>query len=119
MNLPVDIWLRGDDVATTKSIDDLPRAAADWTDDDVRQVLEGMLRVMHELKFPDDKDRVIALRSVSWIVNPYEEGGVVIAIEVGLGAAIAGPIQIDQKALETMITRVMKGSGIAPSATVH
>ena len=29
-------------------------------------------------------------------MNPYEEGGVVIAIEITLGAAIAGPFDIDQ-----------------------
>jgi hypothetical protein len=108
MTVPVDIWLRGQDFATTRSIDDITREARDWVDDDVRAVLEGMLRVMHQLKYPDDQDRPIALRGLSWIVNPYEEGGVVIAIEIGLGAAIAGPIQIDQKALEGMIQRVIK-----------
>ena len=49
----------------------------------------------------------IALRSLSWIVNPYEEGGVVIAIEITLGAAIAGPFDIDRASLEALITRVL------------
>ena len=31
------------------------------------------------------------LGHASWIVNAYDEGGVVIAIEITLGAAIAGP----------------------------
>lgn len=119
MTVPVDIWLRGQDVATTRSIDDLARDPKDWTDEDVHAVLEGMLRVMHELKYPDDMERMIALRGISWIVNAYEEGGVVIAIEIGLGAAIAGPLQIDQHTLEAMITRVLKGSGAQPSATIH
>ena len=54
-------------------------------------------------------------------MNPYEEGGVVIAIEITLGAAIAGPFDIDKAALEAMITRVMLPQGVGPSAsgTVH
>jgi hypothetical protein len=49
----------------------------------------------------------VALRGLSWIVNPYEEGGVVIAIEITMGAAIAGPFVIDQAVLEAMIARVL------------
>jgi hypothetical protein len=116
MTVPVDIWLRGQDRATTRTIDDLGRDVGEWTDEDVRVMLEGMLRVMHQLKYPDDQDRPIALRGLSWIVNPFEEGGVVVAIEISLGAAIAGPIHIDQKKLETMIARVLRGA--APQ-TVH
>jgi hypothetical protein len=56
----------------------------------------------------------VSLRGLSWIVNPFEEGGVVIAIEVTLGAAIAGPFDVDQQALETMIARVL-----SRPATVH
>lgn len=119
MNIPVDIWLRGQDFATTQSIDDLEREPGEWTDDDVRQVLEGMLRVMHRLKHPDDEAQPVVLRGLSWIVNPFEDGGVVIAIEISLGAAIAGPLQIEQRALETMITRVLKGGTVRPSRTVH
>lgn len=119
MTLPVDIWLRGTDFATTQSIDDVPPEPRAWTDDDVRRVLEGMLLAMHRLKHPDQKDRHIALRGLSWIVNPYEEGGVVIAIEITMGAAVAGPIDIDQAALETMIHRVLARPVLPPSDTVH
>lgn len=119
MNVLVDIWLRGQDFATTKSIDGIEREARDWDDDDVRAVLEGMLRAMHRLKHPDDEDQPITLRGLSWIVNPFEEGGVVIAIEITLGAAIAGPFQVDQRALETMITRVLKGATVQQTGTVH
>ena len=117
MNVSVDIWLRGTDHATTVTIEDIPRAPSGWTDDDVRLVLEGMLRAMDRLKRPDGADRVIALRGLSWIVNPYEDGGVVIAIEITLGAAIAGPFDIDQTALEAMITRVLASP--TPPTVVH
>ena len=114
--IAVDILLRGSDVATTASVDSVSRPPVEWTDGDVRLLLEGMLRAMHRLKHPDDADRPVALRGLSWIVNPYEEGGVVVAIEITLGAAIAGPFDIEQATLERMITRVMA----APtSATIH
>ncbi len=119
MTVPVDVWLRGQDFATTRPIDGLPREPGEWTDDDVRTVLEGMLRVMHELKYPKDEDHRVTLRGLSWIVNPFDEGGVVIAIEITLGAAIAGPIAIDQRTLEAMITRVLKAPVPQPSTRVH
>jgi hypothetical protein len=119
MNVDVDVWLRGTDFATTASVDDIPRAPKEWTDDDVRLVLEGMLRTMHRLKHPGEADRAVALRGLSWIVNPYEDGGVVIAIEVTLGAAIAGPFDIDRTALEAMITRVLERPAAPPSTAVH
>lgn len=120
LNFPVDIWLRGEHTATTRQIHGIVREPAAWTDDDVRAMLEGMLLEMHRLKHPNDDERTIALRGLSWIVNPYEDGGVVVAIEITLGAAIAGPFKIEQKTLEGMITRVMtraRSGGASP--TVH
>jgi len=119
MKIPVDVWLRGDDFATTASVDGVARPPSAWTDDDVRAVLEGMLRAMDRLKRPGEDDRTISLRGRSWIVNPYEEGGVVIAIEITMGAAVAGPIAIDKSALEVMIGRVLAGSLQPQSDRVH
>ena len=119
MNVDVDVWLRGSDFATTATVGDIPRPPNEWTDADVRLVLEGMLRTMHRLRHPGEADRAIALRGLSWIVNPYEEGGVVIAIEITLGAAVAGPFDIDKAALETMIARVLERPAAPPSTTVH
>ena len=117
MTVSVDVWLRGTDHATTATIDNIPRTPNAWADDDVRLVLEGMLRAMDRLKRPGEADRPIQLRGLSWIVNPYDEGGVVIAIEITLGAAIAGPFDIDKAALEAMIARVL---AVPPaSTTVH
>lgn len=114
MSVPVDIWLRGTDFATTDHIVDIPMPPSSWTDDDVRRVLEGMLRAMDRRKRPGEEDREIALRGLSWIVNPYEGGGVVIAIEITLGAAVAGPFDIDKQMLEEMIGRVLD-----PGPVVH
>ena len=120
LTFPVDIWLRGEHTATTRQIHGILREPGAWTDHDVRAMLEGMLLEMHRLKHPLDQERAIALRGLSWIVNPYEDGGVVVAIEITLGAAIAGPFQIEQRTLETMITRVMtQARSGATSPTVH
>jgi hypothetical protein len=116
MTVDVDVWLRGSDFATTRSFTGVTHEPAAWTTDDVRAVLEGMLQVMHRLKHPEDEERIIALRGLSWIVNPFDAGGVVIAIEISMGAAIAGPFDIDKAALETLITRVLVGP---PTVTVH
>lgn len=116
-NVQVDVWLRGSDVATTDRIDGIERAPREWTEDDVRRVLEGMLRAMDRRKRPGESDRAIALRGLSWIVNPYEDGGVVIAIEITMGAAVSGPFDIDQGVLEAMIRRVLAGAGT--SETIH
>src|SRR5438045_136634 len=110
----VDVWLRGDNFATTEAIEGVARDPSTWVDADVRTVLEGMLRAMHKLKHPDEVERIIALRGLSWIVNPFDDGGVVIAIEITLGAAIAGPFEIDRPELEAKIARVL-----SPPATVH
>jgi len=118
MNIPVDIWLRGQDHATTAQIEGVSRVATAWTDEDVRLVLEGMLRAMDRVKRPGEDQRPIALRGLSWIVNPYEDGGVVIAIEIMMGAAVAGPFEIEKATLEAMITRVL-ARPLAPPPTVH
>lgn len=114
MAFQVDVWLRGNDFATTETIQMPDRAPSTWTDQEVRRVLEEMLRAMHRLKHPSAGEARIALRGLSWIVNPFDSGGAVIAIEIALGAAIAGPFDIDQAALEAMIARVL-----APTQTVH
>ncbi|MBI3492963.1 MAG: hypothetical protein HY047_14470 [Acidobacteria bacterium] len=119
MTVSVDIWLRGNDFATTAAVDGIARPPGEWVDEDVRLVLEGMLRAMDRLKRPGEADRAISLRGLSWIVNPYDDGGVVIAIEITMGAVVAGPFQIDKAALETMIARVIARCSSPPSTTVH
>jgi hypothetical protein len=119
MTFPVDVWLRGDDFATTETIEGVAREPRAWTDDDVRNVLEAMLKTMNRVKHPTEPDRVVALRGLSWIVSPFEEGGVVIAIEITLGAAIAGPFDVEQAALEAMIARVLARPAAPESTSVH
>ncbi|MCC7417386.1 MAG: hypothetical protein IT176_09620 [Acidobacteria bacterium] len=120
MTFSVDVWLRGDDFAITAAIDRVEAAPRSWTDDDVEVVLEEMLRSMRRARYPGEPERAVALRGLSWIVNPFEGGGVVIAIEIALGAVVAGPFDIEQPVLEQMIARVLARPLAPPASTaVH
>lgn len=122
MSFQVDVWLRSSDAATTRTVDAVVHGPESWDDDDVRQVLEGMLRAIHQLKHPTEAAPLVALRGISWIVNTYEDGGVVIAIEITLGAAVAGPFDIDKAVLEERITRVIRQQVVptpTSSTTIH
>jgi hypothetical protein len=118
MNVPVEICLKGDDFATTDSVAGIAPEPGAWTDDDVRRLLEGMLHAMHRLKHPGTAAPV-TLRGLSWIVSPFEEGGVVIAIEITMGAAVAGPFDMDQTRLEEMVARVLALAPAAPSSSAR
>ena len=124
MDIRVEIWLRGENHATTQVISPVDRTPRVWTDGDVTAVLAGMLRALERARKPDAaSDRPIALRGFSWIVNPYEEGGVVIALELSLGAVVAGPFDIPEPELSRMIERVMAAAGPTScpvrSETIH
>ena len=121
MEFPVDIWLRGDNHATTELISPVAREPRAWTDGDVAAVLVGMLRAIDRARHPEaDPDRPVGLRGFSWIVNPFESGGVVIALEMTLGAIVAGPFDVAESALTRMIQRVMEAErATATSGSVH
>jgi hypothetical protein len=121
MNFSVDIWLRGDNHATTVTLPSVSREPGAWTEDDVAAVLTSMLRAMDLAQNPgSDPDRAIALRGFSWIVNPFEAGGVVIALELSLGAAVAGPFDISERDLTKLIQKVVDSARMPPGpATVH
>ena len=115
MSFQVDIWLRGNNHATTETIAPVERDPRMWSEGDVVAVLTGMLRAIDRAKHPDaPSDRPVALRGFSWIVNPYEDGGVVIALEMTLGAVVAGPFEVPERELTAKITRVMAAERETP-----
>ena len=119
MDFSVDIWLRGDNHATSAIISSVPHEPRAWTDADVALVLEGMLRALERAKHPHaETDRPVSLRGFSWIVSPFETGGVVIALELTLGAVVAGPFDLAESDLTARIKRVMTAQG-AHFPTVH
>lgn len=124
MQIEAEIWVRGDQHATTQVVASLERQPRAWTELDVTAILVGMLRALDRAKNPDaDADRPVALRGFSWIVNPFEDRGVVIAIEMSLGAIVAGPFDIPERDLSALIDRVMTSDRNAQprtqSETIH
>jgi hypothetical protein len=123
MDIQLDIWLRGTNHATSDVISPVGREPRVWTDEDVEAVLVGMLRALDRAKNPDtDGERPVALRGFSWIVNPFHSGGVLIALELSLGAVIAGPFDIPERELNAMISRVVAAERVtkpASSPTIH
>jgi len=112
----VEVVLRERNFAVTEHIEHGidPRA---WAERDVKVVLEQILRAIDRVKNPDNPAAHITLRGFSWIVEPMEHG-VVIAIEIPTGAAVAGPFVIEQERLDTMVRRVIAAAAM-PKPTVH
>ena len=115
MTFEVEIVLRDRNYAVTERLqhDVEPRA---WTDRDVEAVLKDILLAIDRVKNPAAENRHVALRGFSWIAEPTPEG-VVIAIEIPMGAAVAGPFDISQAELDGMITRVIAAA--RPKSTIH
>ena len=126
MDITVDVWLRGENHATTHVINPVAREPREWTDADVTAVLVDMLRMLERARNPNaPTDRPVALRGFSWIVNSFESGGVLIALEMTLGAIVAGPFDIAERDLSAMIGNVMAAErartsvASGESGTVH
>ena len=122
MDIQLDIWLRGQNHAITEVISPVGSEPRAWTEHDVAAVLSGMLRALERAKFPEAAaDRPIALRGFSWIVNPFESGGVVIALELTLGAVVAGPFDISESQLNALIEGAMAADrAVMPrTSTIH
>jgi hypothetical protein len=119
MEFQVDIWVRGECHVTTQAIGPVPREPSGWTDENIIVVLEGMLRGLERANDSSARpDRPVSLRGFSWIANPFESGGVVIALEMTLGAVVAGPFDVTENALSAKIERVMAAERPA-AQTVH
>lgn len=116
MEFDVEIVLRERDYAVTERIEHGTEPAA-WRELDVETVLKQMLLAIDRVKNPSQGSRRVALRGFSWIVEPLGDQ-VVIAIEIPMGAAVAGPFAIDQQRLDTLVRRVIAAAA-APGPTVH
>lgn len=116
MEFDVEIVLRETNQAVTARIEHGTEPNA-WRDLDVETVLKQILLAIDRVKNPLEAGRHVALRGFSWIVEPMGEE-VVIAIEIPMGAAVAGPFAIDALRLDAMIRRVIAAAA-APGPTVH
>jgi hypothetical protein len=112
MTFDIEIVLRERNYAVTETVQHGNREA-DWTELDVETVLKEILLAINRARNPASDDRFVALRGFSWIVEPFE-GGVVIALEIPSGAAVAGPFAIEQARLDGLITRVLAAAQPRP-----
>jgi len=120
MTFNVEIVLKGRDFAVTEAVSVPHGEPNSWDDSAVRDVLVEILRAIGRAENPAvANDRQVVLQGFSWIVEPAE-GHVVIAIEIPMGAAVAGPFAIDQARLDATIARVIRTERqmMAPS-TIH
>lgn len=115
MTFDIEIVLRDRDSAIVQRLLHSGNDAPRWTELDVQEVLKAMLLAIDRAKNPGGEQPVVTLRGFSWIVEPAD-GGVVIAIEIPTGAAVAGPFDIPQPTLDSLITRVLVAA--APSRSV-
>ena len=116
MEFDVEIVLREQNVATTERLAQ-PGEPTAWTEPDVEAVLKQILRAIDRAKNPGAAATHVALRGFSWIVEPVGDQ-VVIAIEIPMGAAVAGPFAIEQSRLDALIRRVLAAAAL-PGPTVH
>ncbi|HEX6463022.1 MAG TPA: hypothetical protein VFZ98_01160 [Vicinamibacterales bacterium] len=116
MEFDVEIVLRERDYATTERLEHGTDPTA-WRELDVETVLKQILLAIDRARNPGTGGRFVALRGFSWIVEPMGED-VVIAIEIPMGAAVAGPFAIDRHRLDEMIRRVIAAAA-RPGPTVH
>jgi hypothetical protein len=117
MTFDVEVVLKGRDFAVTEAVS---TAGAIWNDGAVREVLVEILRAIDRVEHADAATgRAVVLRGFSWIVEP-SEGQVVIAIEIPMGAAVAGPFSVDQGELTAMIARVLRAEReLSSPTTIH
>jgi len=116
MEFNVEIVLRERDYATTEVLEHGIEPGA-WRDPDVETILNNILLAIDRARNPGNRGRFVALRGFSWIVEPMGDE-VVIAIEIPMGAAVAGPFAIEQQRLDAMIRRVIAAAA-RPGPTVH
>jgi hypothetical protein len=116
MVFDVEIVLRERNYAVTERIEH-GREPAAWAEADVETVLKQILLAIDRVKNRNTGNRHVALRGFSWIVEPVEEQ-VVIAIEIPMGAAVAGPFAIERSRLDDMIRRVIAAAA-RPGPTIH
>lgn len=115
MTFDVEIVLRERNVAVTEHLQHAAEPNV-WTERDVETVLKEILLAIDRVRHPDATDRFVTLRGFSWIVEPTRDG-VVIAIEIPMGAAVAGPFDIEQPRLDGLIARVLAST--RPKTVVH
>jgi hypothetical protein len=106
MTFDVEVVLKDRSEAASERVFHAGNNPPEWNETDVAAVLKSILLAIGRAKDPAQGDRHVALRGFSWIVEPTDDG-VVIAVEIPMGAAVAGPFDIPQPRLDALIRRVL------------
>ena len=104
----VEVVLKGRDFAVKESVVVPHGPANTWSEAAVYDALVEILRAIGRAQDPQaPRDRAVVLTGFSWIVEPLD-GDVVLAIEIPMGAAVAGPFRIPEPRLTALITNVLR-----------
>jgi hypothetical protein len=119
MTFTVEVVLKGRDEVAVEQVAISHGAPDSWTEVAVRDVLIETLRAIERAKDPKaPRDRAVVLTGFSWIVEPVD-GKVMLALEIPMGIAAAGPFAIDQKRLDALVGAVLRMERVATPTTVH
>ena len=104
----VEIVLKGRDFAVKENLHISHGEPSTWDEGAVYDALVEILRAIDRAQNPNaPRDRAVTLTGFSWIVEPMGED-VVLAMEIPMGAAVAGPFHVPQGKLEAMIGNVIR-----------
>jgi hypothetical protein len=119
MRYSVEIMLRGNPTVFAEHVHHIGNDVVNWNQEDAATLLRSMLAALDKAQNPGrDEPPAVALRGMNWVVSPYQDG-VVVALEIHSGCAVAGPFAIDQQHLEHLLAEAMKSEASAHSTTVH
>ena len=119
MTFSVEVVLKNKDEVAMEQVSISHGTPDTWDEAAVRDVLVETLRAIERAK--DSKaprDRAVMLTGFSWIVEPIE-GQVMLALEIPMGVAAAGPFAIEHKRLETLVTAVLRLERAGSATTIH
>jgi hypothetical protein len=104
----VEVVLKGRDSAVKEALAVPHGPPATWDEAAVYDALVEILRAIGRAQDPTaPRDRAIVLTGFSWIVEPLD-GHVILAIEIPMGAAVAGPFNMPQARLDALVTNVLR-----------
>jgi hypothetical protein len=114
----VEVVLKNRDFAVTETLAVPHGDPSTWDERAVYDVLAELLRAIDRAQNPQSpRDRAVTLTGFSWIVEPSDDQ-VILAIEIPMGAAVAGPFRTTQAALEGLVTNVVRMERFKASPSV-
>ena len=104
----VEVVLKNRDFAVKESVAVPHGPAATWDEAAVFDALVELLRALGGVLDPVGAGvRPVILTGFSWIVEPLKDD-VILAIEIPMGAAVAGPFRMPQARLDALVTNVLR-----------